>query len=431
MVTTKTEGTIYIKRLKRVMSALKKEGGDAALFLSSAPEVSRSRDENYPYKQHSDFYYLTGSNRKDTALLVTTKCDQPIIFAIKDDPKQILWEGTREDPAKIARRCDAELVLCQDIYTEILPGMNGIDVLYYQNIPNTIAWNITKRIISQPSWLRGPLPSRFNHSDVILEPLRLIKDSSEIQKIQNSINLTAACLYGIIPLITAGATEGEVQAAFDYNLRLRGACPAFKTIVAAGASASVLHYDKHSEVLKDKQLLMIDCGAEYEMYCGDITRTYPIGGRFEGVLREIYSIVLSAQKTAIATIKHGVKMQKVYAAAAKKMIRGLKDLGVLKGDERDLFKSGAILPYFPHSIGHSLGLDVHDIGKLRADKETTLEAGMVITVEPGLYFQKALKGIPRCGIRIEDDVLVTKTGHQILGNPIPKEIADLEALMIG
>ena len=414
--------TQYTKRLKRVLTQLKKEDGDSALLLSSATELSSSRDDCYPFLQQTDFYYLTGSCRQDCALLVTSKCDRPILFAIKDSDNQILWEGAREDPKEIASRCGAELVLCQDITTEILPGMNGINTLYYQNIPNTVAWNIAKRIMAQPSWERGPLPCCFKHSDTILTPMRLIKDSSEIAEITKAIKITGEALHGIKPLIVAGSTEAEIAAALDYNMAVRGATPSFKSIVAAGKSASVLHYTNLTAPLKNNQFLMIDCGARYNMYCSDITRTFPIGGKVNGVLADLYSIVLASQKKAIKTVKAGVKMKKVYLSAVKVLVEGLKDLNVLKGDTETLIKNRAYLPYFPHSIGHSLGLDVHDVGRLSPD--TTLEKGMVITIEPGLYFSKAIGRIPSCGIRIEDDVLVTKTCGTVLGN-IPKELDEL------
>jgi Xaa-Pro aminopeptidase len=190
--------------------------------------------------------------------------------------------------------------------------------------------------------------------------------------------------------------------------------PSFQTIVAAGKSAAVLHYHDYTRILKSKELILIDCGAEYNNYAADISRTYPVGDQLSPQLAALLEIVSDAQHAAISEIKAGVSFGKAYAAAAKELTKGLITLKVLKGSLKSLLKKSAFKPYFPHGIGHSLGLDVHDIGRMRNNNESLLKKGMVLTIEPGLYFSKPHGLIPACGIRIEDDVLVTDKGCQIL-----------------
>ena len=263
----------------------------------------------------------------------------------------------------------------------------------------------------------------------MLAELRLYKDPHEVKLIQHAAKVTSDAICLAIQATRAGMREYEIRATLEGAFQQHGCEVGFQSIVATGKSAATLHYVTANRILRRRDLILLDCGAEYQNYSADISRVYPVSGRFTDEQAELYNVVLDAQKAAINKIKDGVKIATVYMAAARKLTAGLRRLKVLHGDTANLIKKGAYLPYFMHSIGHSLGLDVHDIGKLRGNNRATLRKGMVFTVEPGLYFSKPVKDIPACGIRIEDDVLVTSNGCKILTRDCPKEIAQLEALM--
>jgi Xaa-Pro aminopeptidase len=258
--------------------------------------------------------------------------------------------------------------------------------------------------------------------------LRLFKDPSEVAKIKEAAEITGGALQNVLPLIEAGVAEREIGAFIEYFYKVHGAEPAFGTIVASGASAATLHYRSLSRKLKKGELLLIDTGAELDMYASDITRMIPVGGTTSLELRDLHDIVLRAQLIAIKKVRPGVRMVDVYNAAAKELVYGLKYLGILKGNVSQLLKKGAFKPYFPHGIGHPLGIDVHDATP--TGQESILEKGMVITIEPGLYFPKPTGPLPACGVRIEDDVLVTSRGHEVLtATAFTKDLNELGMLM--
>ena len=418
----------YRARVRRVSKLLKEERVGAALLLSAAPSANRSREMHYPYRQHGDFYYLTGARNKDCALLISSDAP-PLVIARPDDAARVLWEGSSESLRDVAERCGAELVACEDPASECRKRLRNHEMLFFQNIPGSIAWKVAESLIALPSWQRGAYPRRFLHSDVLLEPLRSIKDRAEIACIEKAVEITLAGLRGMLPLVGRGASECELGAALDYGFRRQGAEPAFASIVAAGRSAAVLHYESLERSLGPNDLLLVDCGAEYEMYAADVTRVFPAQRRFTGVHREVYEIVLAAQEAALAKVRHGVRVDAIYSAAARVLTEGLKDLGVLRGKTSKLIETEAYRPYFPHSIGHTLGLDVHDIGRMRGERAVTLREGMVITIEPGLYFPKRAGRVPSCGVRIEDDVVVTRTGARVLTKAIPKTPEAVEEWM--
>ncbi len=421
--------TPYLSRIKRVKKILAEEGRPSALLLSSAAPQTRSRDQQYPFRQHSDFYYLTGSNRAETVLIISSDAANPVIIGQEDSEQRLLWEGRSEKLADIAERCEADLITTDDIAGSVRGELRGKELLFYQNAPGTIAWQTARELFEMPSWERNGFPFRFAHSDAILEKLRVFKDKHEIASIEEAIGITYSAIRAALPLIGPGAVEREIAAALDYGFHVLGAQPAFASIVAAGRSAAILHYNSLDRSLGKNELLLIDCGAEYQMYAADITRAYPARGRFSGAAADVYSIVLAAQKAALSKIKHGARVDTVHKAAATVMTEGLVELGVLRGKISALVKKEAYRPYFPHSIGHMLGLDVHDIGKMRGAEGAVLKEGMVITIEPGLYFPRRAGKVPPCGVRIEDDVLVTKEGCKILSAGIPKEMEEVEALM--
>ncbi len=418
---------IYRARIARVQKKLKETGG--VLLLSSAPQCIRNRDTHYPYRQNSDFYYLTGSVERNLALFVSSTEKAPLLFAPKANPQRTVWEGNPEDPKKLARALGAELIVTENPAAEVIRRVKGSPALYYQSFPGNLSLIIAQELMSRPSHERSGMPSSFHPADTILTPMRVHKEEIEVETIRKAASITTAALEEALPYIAPNVPERFLQATIDYWFRVYGGEPAFTTIVGAGASAAALHYEQCTRIAKKSDLILIDCGAEYQYYASDITRVFPATGRFEGATGELYDIVLEAQKAAISKVRAGVKAQAVYDAAARVMSQGLCELRVLRGSASSHFNRKSFLPYFPHGIGHPLGLDVHDVGNLRGNNAATLEAGMVITVEPGLYFPKAAGKLPACGVRIEDDVLVTKKGCEVLTS-FPKERAEVEELMM-
>lgn len=417
----------YRRRIERVLSNLKEQTEESALLLSSAPAELRSRDSDYPYRQNSDLYYLTGSLSPGVSLLIKGSAKKPVLFAPPLNKQMVVWEGKSEDPKGIASRIGAELVITAEIKRELLRSLLGVRTLLFQNLPRTMSFEVMQHLLETPSHALFNLPKQYHLSDLLMEELRLYKDSQEISLIQHAANCTAEAMVESLDFVNARNNERDIAAAIEYGFKKRGCQVAFQTIVGSGRSAATLHYVECNRELKKGEMVLIDCGAEYNLYAGDITRVVPVGGRFSDWQRDLYTIVLDSQIAALKTIRAGVTVEKVYNTAAKVLTEGLVYLGVLKGKTSKLLAEKAFKPFFPHGIGHSLGLDVHDIGELRG--KATLEKGMVFTVEPGLYFPKRAGYIPASGVRIEDDVVVTEKGCTVLTSLFPKEIDEIEGLM--
>ena len=397
------------------------------MVLTSSSPVTRSRDISHPFRQESDFYYLTGISEPEYTLLISSKLNEPILLAPPVDQVRVVWDGAGVPATAYAKRLGAKLIETNNPKAELLKALKGIDLLYYQNSKGSLGREIANDLFNLSSHLRGALPSRFAHIDTLLTPLRLIKDRVEIDLIRRAAQVTNAALFGALSLIEPGASEQEVSGVIEFYFRSSGAIPAFSSIVASGASAATLHYHKLAGTLKKGDLLLLDVGAEMELYSGDISRVLPVSGRFTTPQKDLYQVVLNAQKSAIRKMRPGTAMIDVQRHAIGILTEGLVDMGVLRGKVSKLIASQAYKRYFPHSIGHPLGLDVHDVGTA-SSTPLVLKPGMVLTVEPGLYFAKKTGKIPACGIRIEDDILVTKGAPEVLSEGFPKECAEIEAL---
>lgn len=418
----------YHARLQRVRRELAKCSGEAALVLGSAKEAHKSRDGTFPYRQNSNFYYLTGSHAPDCVLILYgDRRRSPVLLYPSPDPTRTLWQGAIS-VKKEARQIEASAVPYTDLSKELGARLSGVNTVFHGGA-HTITWEYMVGLQERaPSPLHS-LPTMFAHADNILEALRLRKQPIERRAIQEAIDVTVQALFETVQEIRPKIKEYEVAARVEHGFARHGASPAFTTIVASGSNAAVLHYEQLSAALRSPHMLLVDCGAQHHMYCADITRVFPVSGSFKDVHAAVYDTVLEAQRAAIAKIKPGVRIAEVYNAAAKVITEGLKDLGVLRGSTRRLFDEGAYRPYFPHGIGHGLGLDVHDIGPWRTTQNVTLEEGMVLTIEPGMYFPKKVNSIPACGVRIEDDILVTKHGCKVMTDLFPKTREDIEQLM--
>lgn len=418
----------FKKRLKLLRSRLKDERGSAALLLSAAPHRTRNRDTSFAYRQESDFFYLTGITEPGYALLISTEHENPLLFASPVDPIRIVWDGPSRPAKSLAQSINAELIVSKNVSAEITSKLRGIEQLFFQNTPGTSACEVASKLIALPSHQRGNYPAQFSHLDCIMGEMRLFKDKAEVEAIRQAARITTSALFGALALIQPGASEREVAAAIDFYFRTHGAVPAFNSIVASGAAAATLHYEKLSGKLRKGDLLLLDIGAEYNCYAGDISRVVPIGGKFSQIQRELYNIVLEAQKAAIRKMRPGTSFATVQKVAARTLTEGLIEMKLLKGKVSKLLKSNAHKKFFPHSIGHLLGLDVHDVGRAPQRGALVLKKGMVLTVEPGLYFPKRIGDIPAGGIRIEDDVLITGGAPEVLSEGFPKECKAIEQL---
>lgn len=423
-------------RINRVYGEMLRHPEPSALLLSSAVRKHKSGDQDFPFHQHSDFRYLTGSELETAALLIYTsrekgrvRAQKPVLFCPPIDRKKLIWEGPTPNARQLSTALHAELCVTKDQRTEILKRLSGCKRLYFTYDPATIATSVADALIKRPWYQRADFPSQFHLAEELLTPLRIKKDREEVALISEAGGITTSALYDTLPLISPQISEQFVGAAIDFFFRTRGTTPGFSTIAAAGRNAATLHHTPSDRRLRNGDLLLIDCGASLQGYSADITRVLPIGGAFSPAQRIAYSGVLRAQRAAIDAIRSGVKVRAVFLQAAEVLTETLVELRVLKGKVRSLMKKRAYAPYFPHSIGHTLGLDVHDVGNLRGSETATLEAGMVFTVEPGLYFRKPVGKVPAMGIRIEDDVLVGARGAQILTEGFPKDPDELQELL--
>ncbi|MCB0337084.1 MAG: M24 family metallopeptidase, partial [Bdellovibrionales bacterium] len=334
-----------------------------------------------------------------------------------------------ESLAAIARRLGAQVVESSDPTKEILTQIRGKAVLYYGQSEGSYAWACAKKLMLQDIVASRDYPIQFKHADILFNQLRLVKDESEIKLIRDAIAETHDVFSEVLPFVKSGATELALRDRFLQATVRRGREVSFKPIVGTGVSAAKPHYSAFKRSLKSSELLLVDYGLECSQYAAYITRVFPVSGKFSDVHREVYEIVLEAKKVATRKMKPGASFQLSQAACETVLIEGLKELGILRGKTSVLRAKGAHKQYTIHSASHSLGLDVHDISKDRFTLLDKLKTGMVLTIEPGLYFNSRTKHIPACGIRLEDDILISKAGSENLSKQIPIEIEDVEAWM--
>jgi Xaa-Pro aminopeptidase len=423
--------TPYAARIKKALALLARSNEKEALVISSNPHCTRSRDTHFPYRQNSDLYYFTGSHAEETTLVLNPHAKTPVILVTPPhDPIKKVWDGEQVNLKPLAKQLSAELVVTKDPLKALLTSVRGAEKAYVQSIHGTASAAL-KTELSQRSTvaLRG-LPTSLAEVERFTARLRLYKDASEIELIRAASEVTSDALFGVLPFVRNGTSEREIAAFIEGFYRATGSEPAFGTIVGTGKSAATLHYRALKRKLRNGDLLLIDTGAERDMYASDVTRTLPVGDSIDPALRYLYETVLRAQERAIAKIKPGVLVSELHKTAAEELTYGLKELGILKGKLSALVTKGAYRPWFPHGIGHSLGIDVHDVGPANGDRLERLEAGMVMTIEPGLYFSKPIGPLPACGVRIEDDILVTRTGHKVLTESVfPKELDTVMGLL--
>ena len=428
----------FQRRRKRVMDIVD-VGGIA--IQPTAPEKVRNRDVFFPHRADSDFFYLTGFPEPEAVLVLVP--DRPqgeyLLFCRESDPDQETWHGRRAGLDGACEYYGADDAFPIDDLEDILPGLlENRDRIYYTmgRYPDfdqrLVGW-ITD--ISTKGRAGIHAPDQFISLAHVLHESRLYKSRQEIKAMKKAATIAAAGHCRAMQICQPGMYEYEIEAELLHTFMCNGSrSTAYPSIVGGGANGCILHYVDNSDQLKDGDLLLIDAGAEFDCYASDITRTFPVNGEFTKEQTDIYEIVLQAQLDAIAEVKPGNTWNEPHDAAVETITRGLVDLGLLKGRVSKLIKDEAYRPYYMHKTGHWLGMDVHDVGEYKiGDDWRTFEPGMVTTIEPGIYLSETIRGLPKryanIGIRIEDDVLVTKSGHDVLTSGVPKEVAAVESLM--
>jgi len=409
-------------------------------IIPSAREATRSNDTQYRFRQDSDFYYLTGFEEPDSiAVIAPGREHKYTLFVRPRDPEQEIWVGRRAglEGAKSEFGADASFAI-NDFDDELEEILDGAESLYYRlGVQTDLDNKIIRRIAEMRAINRKPIhpPRTIIDPATIVHEMRVLKSAEEIELMQRAADIAADAHVEAMKTVRPGMKEYEIEALLEREFRRNGAAgPSYTSIVGGGANATVLHYINNDGELRDGDLLLVDAGAEYKGYASDITRTFPINGRFSKPQREIYDLVLKTQVACVDMVRPGVTHDEIKAHSVEMLTEGMVELGLLKGKTDDLIKEEKYKQFYMHGLGHLLGIDVHDVGIYYYDKQSrALEPGVVMTVEPGIYISPDTKDIPEqylgIGVRIEDDVLCTSNGPRVLTTRVPKDADEIEALM--
>ena len=414
---------------------------DCIAIIPTAPVRARNRDVEYPYRPDSDFYYLTGFGEPEAvAVLVPGRAQgEYVLFCRERHPEQEQWNGVRAGLEGACEQFGADDAFPISDIDDILPGMmeTRADVYYsmgyYPEFDQRMLGWLNK--IRTRARAGVSAPAQFVALDHILHDMRLFKSKAEIKAMSNAVAISTRAHRRAMSVCRPGMTEYQIEAELMHEfMRAGGRSVAYPPIVAGGANACILHYTDNARKLDDGDLLLIDAGVEFDYYASDITRTFPVNGKFTAAQRDVYTLVLESQKAAINQVRPGNHWNDPHEAAVDVLTRGLVDLGLLKGRPATLIKKEGYKKFYMHRTGHWLGMDVHDVGDYKIDGEwRVLEPGMVMTVEPGLYIKGGDRSVPKkwwnIGVRIEDDVLVTKDGPEVLTKAAPKSIGEIEAIV--
>ena len=409
-------------------------------IIPGAREATRSNDTNYRFRQDSDFYYLTGFEEPESIAVVKPDRDPHYtLFVRPRDPEREIWDGRRAgvEGAKSDFGADDSFPIVEfdERLHEIL---DGAEILYYRlGVNRDLDDTIVRQISRMRSLNRKPIhpPQTIIDPATIVHEMRVLKSDDELEIMQRAADIAAEAHCEAMKAARPGMQEFEIEALIERIFRQRGAsAPAYTSIVGAGANATVLHYINNDGELHDGELLLIDAGAEYKGYASDITRTFPISGRFSKPQRDIYDLVLKAQVECVELVRPGTTHDQLKQHSIEVLTEGMVELGLLQGEPEELIKEKKYEKFYMHGLGHMLGIDVHDVGLYYYGKESrALEPGVVMTVEPGIYISPDTKDIPEkylgIGVRIEDDVLCTANGPRVLTNKVPKHAEEIEQLM--
>ncbi|HLB41952.1 MAG TPA: Xaa-Pro aminopeptidase [Gammaproteobacteria bacterium] len=428
----------YAKRRKDLIQQI---GPTGMVILPAASEVIRSGDVLYPFRQQSDFYYLTGFDEPEAVMVLLPKRKEGeyILFNRIRDSEHEIWDGPRAGQEGACRDYHVDQAFPIQQLEAMLPELlAGREAVHY---PIGRFKFFDDMLLQAINKIRGMIRSGMQLPIALIDitpsihEMRLFKSAAEIAVMQQAADITTNAHLRAMQLCRPGIFEYQLEAELLYEFYRHGSrYPAYSSIVGAGKNSCVLHYIRNNQKIKKGDLVLIDAGAEYQHYAADITRTFPVNGRFSTEQRAIYEIVLAAQLAAIQVIKPRVAWTAMQEAIIKIITEGLVDLGILKGKVNHLIKKRAYFPFYMHQSGHWLGLDVHDVGRYKIkNKWRLLESGMVLTVEPGIYISSDIPGVHKrwhnIGIRIEDDIVVTTRGCQVLSQRLPRKATDIEAVM--
>jgi len=430
----------FKKRRHRLMGMMSK---GAIAVIPGAAEQRRNRDIHYPFRQDSDFFYLTGFSEPEALLVLAPGREhgEEILFCADRDPHAERWDGERMGPERASQMLGVDDGFPYADLEDILPGLLESRERIYINLGEYPEFD--KRLLGWTADIRkreaggAQPPGEFTALKHLLHELRLFKSAKELKLMRKAAEITAAAHVRAMQTCCEGMTESQLEAELTYEFMKRGArSAAYPCIVGGGNNACVMHYVENSAALKKDDMVLIDAGCEYQHYAADVTRTFPVNGTFGETQREIYDIVLQANRDAIEQCRPGNHFNAPHEAALRTMICGLIDLNLLTGDVEELLANEEYRDLCPHKTSHWLGIDVHDVGDYRIDSDwRELEPGMVLTIEPGIYVphNETTEHLPAryrgIGVRVEDDVLITKNGCEVLSDTVPKDVAAIEALM--
>ena len=422
---------------------------NSVAIIPAAREAVRSHDTNYRYRQNSDFFYLTGFEEPDAIAVITpSQAKKFTLFVRPRDLEQEIWNGYRAGVEGAVSDYSADEAFPINEFDEKLSELlDGPSVLYYAFGHSTpeMDQKIIRQLTSMRETNRKPLepPATIVDPTSILHEMRVLKNGEEVEIMQRAADIAAEAHVEAMKSVHPGMMEYEVEAMLEAYFRKHGASgSSYTSIVGAGGNATVLHYISNQDQLRDGDLLLVDAGAEYKGYASDITRTFPINGKFSQAQRDIYDLVLKCQMSCIDMVRPGVRLEDLKTHSIEILTEGMVELGLLKGEPKKLIEEKKYMQFYMHNLGHYLGIDVHDAGRYYFKGESRpAEVGMVMTIEPGLYISPDTSRIPDgfnkeipekylgIGVRIEDDVLVTEKGARVLTHKVPKDREEIEALM--
>ena len=428
---------VYAERRARLTQAMQR----GVAIVPTAREHTRNRDSHYPYRYDSYFYYLTGFSEPEAVLvLVAGENPKSVLFCRDKNVEREIWDGFRYGPNQACAQFGFDECHAIAQLDALLPQLLAGQPQLFCHLGNDQRWD--ERVLGWLQTVRAQArsgvsaPAAIHDVHALLDEMRLVKDSHELETMRRAAQISTAAHQRAMRTTRPGRAEYEIEAELLHEFRRCGAqAPAYTSIVAGGANACILHYVRNDARLKAGDLLLIDAGCELDGYASDITRTFPVNGKFSAVQRDVYQMVLAAQAAAIATVRAGTPWNVPHDAAVRVLAQGLVDFGLCHGSVDKVIESEDYKRFYMHRTGHWLGLDVHDAGEYRRDGQwRELKPGMVLTAEPGCYIRSG-DGVPErfanIGIRIEDDVLVTAAGNEVLTQAAPKTVAEIETLMRG
>ena len=416
---------------------------DSAIIVASALVKTRISDTDYAYRQDSNFYYLSGYEEPDSLLLIRPSSDKEkfIIFCRDRDPLREQWDGFRTGQEGAVQQYGADNAYSINSLDQMMPDLlAGVKNIYFSmSAPCGVDIKISHWMedIRKNTRAGAEPPNNLLSLDSILHEMRLIKEDQEMILMKKAADITTEAHIRAMQAVTPGMYEYQLEAEYLYAFNKNGArSPAYNSIVGGGNNSCILHYVENNDELKDGDLVLVDAGCEYQYYASDVTRTFPVNGKFSPEQKEIYSIVLEAHRQSMEQAKPGNKWNLMHEKSVEVIVEGLLDLGLLKGTKEQVIEKGDYSKFYMHRIGHWLGMDVHDVGGYKQDGDwRELEKGMVMTVEPGIYILDSLEDVDDkwkgIGVRIEDDIVITDSGFEVLTPNVPRTIEEVEHTVQG